>query len=394
MSVPKGQAPASFRNDGEGVRICHREFIGNIGTTGSTFPTPFTLATHIINPGVSTTFPWLSQVAQYFEEYDMKGLVFEYRPSSGMVTGTNPALGVVIMATDYNIENPDFANKQAMDSYEFANSTVPFNQCFHMVECRPRSNITNKLYVRNENPVSERLLYDLGKFEIATEGMPAAYTTGELWVTYDVCLTKPRIAGYSNATLMSHYVANPAGSSTAANFGGTSGLVDGISLTPLPELSASGNSVLFPVQGSYILLAYQQSGIAAATAAPTFTLGANIVASPYVIFANNVLSAFSTWNTANGTLVSVKIIQVNFSGTGATNLVTIGGGTGAASGNSDLLVWRFYTGPLMETKQLSAVERAVQEMLAMTSCPVNSDSDSIVDLEPVSAPMFRLKTKH
>jgi hypothetical protein len=54
--------------------VCHREYLGDIqGTAG------FNNTAYPLNPGMSQTFPWLSTVAENFQEYRIHGLVFEFR---------------------------------------------------------------------------------------------------------------------------------------------------------------------------------------------------------------------------------------------------------------------------------------------------------------------------
>lgn len=188
-SVLTGQANATFKNEGRGLRVCHREFITDITSTVA-----FTNRSLSINPAVPATFPFLSQIARLFENYKMEGLVFEYVSSSGMVTNTSSALGTVIMATDFNSYAAPFTNKQAMESYEWAISAVPYQSFAHCVECAPGERHTNTLFTREGAYEGSLLDYDLGKFQYATVGQPTdGGVLGELWVTYDVVLYKPRI---------------------------------------------------------------------------------------------------------------------------------------------------------------------------------------------------------
>lgn len=187
-TIVTGQSVASFQNGGRGLRITHREFISNVSATDA-----FTLTSYPINPGMPQTFPFLSYIAKLFEEYEFEGLVFQYVPSSGMVTASSPALGTVIMATDYDSYAADFTTKQEMESYEFAISTVPYTGAAHGVECAKGERTKTNLYTRTGTAKGSLLDYDFGKFQIATTGCPSSYVCGELWVTYDVRLLKPRL---------------------------------------------------------------------------------------------------------------------------------------------------------------------------------------------------------
>ena len=115
-----------------GYIVRHREYLGDVLATET-----FTSKVYPLNPGIQT-FPWLSQIAGSFEQYKFRGLVFEFRSTSSdavLSTATSSALGTVIMATQYNVLNPPFASKLAMENYEFANSDKPSCSFYHPIEC-------------------------------------------------------------------------------------------------------------------------------------------------------------------------------------------------------------------------------------------------------------------
>lgn len=176
------------------VTIKHREYLGDI--TGST---AFSSRSWSLNPGDDTTFPWLSGVASNFQQYRFKGLLFEFvSTSADALNSTNTALGTVVMATQYNVNRPNFVSKQEMEAYEFSCSTRPSASLLHPIECNPDETPMTHLYVRSGTVPSgeDARMYDLGKFQLATVGMQAAATIGELWVTYDIELLKPRLNPY------------------------------------------------------------------------------------------------------------------------------------------------------------------------------------------------------
>jgi len=169
------------------VIVRHREYIGDIPAT-----TAFSVLSFPINPGVSTTFPWLSQIAASFEQYRMRGCLFEFLSTSSdalLSSATSTALGTVSMATQYDVAHPAFTDKRSMLNHEFSNSSKPSCSFIHPIECKKSRTPVSELYTR-EGPVptgSDPHLYDLGNFQIATEGMQAAGgVLGELWVTYEI----------------------------------------------------------------------------------------------------------------------------------------------------------------------------------------------------------------
>jgi hypothetical protein len=173
------------------VRISHREFLGDI--TGST---AFTNRLFTINPGSSTTFPWLSNIAYMFQSYKLHGLIFEFVSSSAdALNSVNTALGTVVMATQYNVALPQFLNKPEAEQHEFTCAGRPSRNLIHGVECNPRDQVMDHLFTRTGAlPAGQDYqFYDWGNFQLMTVGMQAAAVIGELWVSYDIEFLKPRI---------------------------------------------------------------------------------------------------------------------------------------------------------------------------------------------------------
>jgi hypothetical protein len=187
------QNPPMIRNsvNTEGaVIISHREFLADIeGSTAFTIQNTFDL-----NPGLATGFPWLSQVANAFEEWEPQGMIVEFVSSSGnAVSSTNSALGEVILSTQYNSYAPPFGSKQEMLNQIFAVSTVPSVNAMHPIECAPRQNQVARFYTRNSAPIGDSRLYDLGRLSVATNGQQAVNTIGEIWITYQIAFYKPKL---------------------------------------------------------------------------------------------------------------------------------------------------------------------------------------------------------
>lgn len=219
--------PPVVQNDGKEFIIRHREYIGDIysgiaGSTGAPAPSPFKIQSFSINPGMLETFPWLANVAGRFEEYNIEGMLFEYKSMySDAAVQIGGSLGSVIMATAYNAAKPLFASKIEMENYEFAMSAKPSVSMCHPIECARSQTPINELYVRTSSQsISDQDIktYDLGRFQIASQGIPcsgSALSLGELWVTYQIRFLKPRISDYLDsgyARYAHEPAAQPAGS--------------------------------------------------------------------------------------------------------------------------------------------------------------------------------------
>jgi hypothetical protein len=185
MSVP------SMHSTGQSITVRHKEFVGPIKSSIN-FTTQYSLP---LNPALSGTFPWLSGVADRYQEYAFKGVVFHYIPASGnAISGTSPSLGTVMLQTSYRASDSAPINKIEMLNEYCASEAVPCEPFIHPIECDPRENPFNIHYCRSMSPPSGEPLmsYDLGRTFVATQGQLAdGNVLGDLWVTYEVELKKP-----------------------------------------------------------------------------------------------------------------------------------------------------------------------------------------------------------
>lgn len=199
-SLMRPSSVPAFGTSGS-ITIRHKEYLGDVFST-----TGFNLTSYPINPGMAQTFPWLSTMASCFEEFDLHGCIFQFvSTSSNALNSTNTSLGKVVMATQYNSVLPDFKSTTDMMVTQFSNYGKPAEELMHAIECAPFHNPTEILYVRTGPPPpnADLRLFDLGRFQIATEGMQSAGANiGGLWVSYDVTFNKPILSNSVAATDM------------------------------------------------------------------------------------------------------------------------------------------------------------------------------------------------
>lgn len=188
------------------VTIRHKEFIKDIYPT-SAFTTQVDVT---INPGLVSSFPWLSTIAQNFGQYRVEGMIFYYKTTSGeSMNSSNTSLGEIVMATQYDVVQQEFENKQQMLTQQFSTSFKPSSNGIHPIECMPSQTTINQLFVRaGAVPTgADKRLYDLGRTTLATQGCPNGGATGddltpigELWVDYQVSFFKPQLGGGPSGT--------------------------------------------------------------------------------------------------------------------------------------------------------------------------------------------------
>lgn len=184
---------------GQSIVVRHKEYITDVvGGAINTFAVSRGIS---LNPGIEESFPWLSTIAQQFQEYTIRGMVFHFESNCADATGsTNPTVGSLMMGTQYKSTATPYANKTEMLNEYFSSSAKCSENSIHPIECDPKENPYNVQYIRGGPvPAGEDLKsFDLGTFYYATSGMQVANVTlGELWVTYEVELRKPAVSGIS-----------------------------------------------------------------------------------------------------------------------------------------------------------------------------------------------------
>lgn len=188
---------ASVKDEQGDITVQHREYVGDIfaNKAGEYFENK----AFDLNPGLQRTFPWLSQLAMNFDEYVFIQLAFTFRSTISIATSSGDGqTGMVILCTDYNPDHPKFDSKQRMMEYDGAQSAKCTISAVHGVECDPSKLAGDQAKRMRTAPVlvhGNKLDYDLGKFQIAISGTPAALqnnTIGEIWVSYTVLLRKPK----------------------------------------------------------------------------------------------------------------------------------------------------------------------------------------------------------
>jgi hypothetical protein len=153
----------------------------------------FSVTRYPVNPGQSSTFPWLSTIAPNFEKYRFKKLEFYYKPIvSGFATGGQK--GKVIFSFDTDASDPSPTSKRQMENTIPHADSTPWSSFSLNLEPRIINRLTDAHYVRSGGVPSgtDIKTYDIGTLYVGTQGMVVdSGKVGELRVRYVVDLLIP-----------------------------------------------------------------------------------------------------------------------------------------------------------------------------------------------------------
>jgi hypothetical protein len=170
------------------TRVTHKEMIGTISSSAA-----FSLTSFTCNPGLSNTFPWLSNVASSFQRYRMEGGYLAYQPNIDAYGGAN-INGKVALAARYLISEPAPINMTEMENCQYSVAGRPGEGLAMCIECAPGMGVVNNLSVRSGSYTGGESLtfFDHCIFDIAVSGQAdGTATLGSLYLIYDVSFEMP-----------------------------------------------------------------------------------------------------------------------------------------------------------------------------------------------------------
>lgn len=192
---PDGSCTATVTGgglDSSEMTVSNKEYICDITGASS-----FTNQSWQINPGSATLFPWLSQIACNFDEYQFNQLLFGYKSVAPDSVVGSTQIGSVIMTANYNPTSPQFTNKVTMMEYEGSCTGKITDNVILGVECDPSKNssVAGCMYVTSSSPPANQdaKSFFLAKLQVAVNQSSVTGQIGELWVTYSCTLRKKKL---------------------------------------------------------------------------------------------------------------------------------------------------------------------------------------------------------
>jgi len=323
-SVPVARARTSTtqapRVGGRGpVTVSHTEYIQEVQGSIGFNVTPF-----FVNPGLPGSFPWLANIASQYEEYRVKKLVYRFETEA-----SSSVAGAVILVTDVDALDTAFQSKQQAMDYRGASRTAPWQRVTHDAQAAAKSPYGAR-YVRSGSIVSGDLkTYDVGLFQLITQGMASTAVVGELYVDYTFEFIGPKVNNVLGQNLLGADVRSGGVVTPAAPLGSAPSIVGGSNI----PIVVNNNSVTFQFSGR-LLVTFQIIG----TGITVLSVNAAGGASAAVIYSNVI-----TATTANA-VVSIDLVANQ--GQGITLSVT-----GTTVTSSILMVQQMSSGLLLAPKK-------------------------------------------
>lgn len=241
----------------DGMRVQHREYVGDVGDTGAGFLIANQLS---INPGLQTMGPWLSTVGGSFECYELHSLRYVYQASVPTSTA-----GTVFMAIDYDAADSPPISKAQMMSMTSAVSTSAWASAAVYYDCKANKYMSNR-FTRITSISGDVKTYDAGILYIAVESPGGLTSPGNIFVEYDVTLRLPQIPT-NGALAVSSKITN----ATTSVLSSIGDYVTGAPLFRSLAGSLSSGSWESLTAGDF-LFTYAIGGTASANVLPTWTL--------------------------------------------------------------------------------------------------------------------------
>jgi len=221
------------------VVVRHREYLADLlgysAFTNLQFP---------INPGMATSFPWLSNVARSYESYHFRSLKFLYETE--IATSSS---GKVMLAVDYDAADAAPVSKVQMLSNHTSIPRPVWSEAVLSCDQADLAKCSKQLYVRSGSLASNLDIktYDVGNLNVAFQGCSVTTVNGELYVEYEVELHTPQLDPTALALAGSLKITGASSVSKTAIFGVAPTYVGGLGAT------AVTNTITFTQPGQYLV---------------------------------------------------------------------------------------------------------------------------------------------
>jgi len=170
------------------ITVKHREYIGEVTSAGTSLL--FNTQTYALNPGMTASFPWASQIGRNYESYRFRRFKVLFETEQPTTTA-----GSLMMAIDYDAADTTPTTKVQLMSMHGAQRGPIYAETTLAADASDLHKFGTQRYIRGTTPTSpyDIKTYDAGKIVVASQGVVATGATlGELYFEYEVDFMTPQ----------------------------------------------------------------------------------------------------------------------------------------------------------------------------------------------------------
>ena len=234
-------APQVTGRSANTIRIKHRELVEPALLGSTTFALQ---ESYVINPGLSSAFPWLSTQAGAWQEYELHSLAYVYLTRVSTATS-----GSIMISPDLDPSNPPPSSEVATSN----NPSTVEGPVWHDLRCnvdlKGSRNVARR-FVRSGPEVGDLHLFDALAVYIITSDCANTNPIGKVWVEYDISFYLPVVGATDPISRGCSFFTN-SGDQACVNGVPTAVLFQTEVCNPFGIQYASG--VFTPPRGMYIV---------------------------------------------------------------------------------------------------------------------------------------------
>jgi len=189
------QTPAMIAEAGSGLvarpyksrgpnRVVHRELLNPAVTAHSSFTVE---SVYPIQPGLASSFPWVSTIGANYEQYTIHTLKYHFVPFVATSTA-----GTIMMMVDYNAQDPQPTTETQFMDHPKAVSAPIWEPFTFVVDVKEFRALGTRRYIRPTAVAGDLKTFDLGRFYIASDNSITS-PCGKLYVEYDIEFFTPQL---------------------------------------------------------------------------------------------------------------------------------------------------------------------------------------------------------
>lgn len=168
-------------------------------------------ATIELNPGLSASFPWLSTVANNYEQYRFNTLSFCYISSASTNT-----TGDIYIIPEYDADDPPPTTETQASTFQGTVSDRVWNNLSMVMDNSAMMSPGPRKFVRQGNVAGDIKTYDSGLLYAATVSGANTQAVGKLYVEYDVEFFVPQTGTFVPMSSQSSWFTITAGAQVLA----------------------------------------------------------------------------------------------------------------------------------------------------------------------------------